>query len=124
MKSKKIVLAALLLLMGATATQSAFAWYRGGPRVSIGFGFGYPYYSYPYYYPPAAYYPPYSYYPAPVVVQRPPVYVEQQPSAVPQSQQLPSGYWYYCNASGAYYPYVQECASGWQRVAPTPQPGD
>ena len=122
MKSKKIVLAAMLLLMGAMATESAFAWHRGGPRVSIGFGFGYPYY--PSYYPPYAYYPPYSpysYYPAPVVVQRPPVYVEQPAVPQAQAQPLPSGSWYYCNDSQAYYPYVQECAGGWQRVAPTPQ---
>ena len=115
MKSKKIVLAVMLLLMGAMATESAFAWYRGGPRVSIGFGFGYPYY--PYYYPPYAYYPPY--YPAPVV--RSPVYVEQPVIPQAQPQQLPSGSWYYCNDSRAYYPYVQECAGGWQRVSPTPQ---
>ena len=118
MKSKKIVLAVMLLLMGAMATESAFAWHRGGPRVSIGFGFGYPYYSYPYYAP--YYYPPY--YAAPVVVERAPVYVEQ-PAAPRAQPQQPSGSWYYCNESGAYYPYVQECAGGWQRVAPTPQPG-
>lgn len=116
MTAKKTVLAVMLLLIGAMATESAFAWHRGGPRVSIGFGFGYPYYA-PYYYPPYAYYPPY--YPAPVVVQ-PPVYVEQPAAPLVQPQQLPSGSWYYCNASGAYYPYVQECAGGWQRVAPTP----
>jgi hypothetical protein len=120
MNTKKMVLAAMLLLMGAMATETAFAWYRGGPRVSIGFGFG-PYYGYPYYYPPYAYYPPY--YPAPVVVQRSPVYVEQPVVPQAQPQQLPSGSWYYCGDSGAYYPYVQECAGGWQRVSPTPHPG-
>ncbi len=107
----------MLLLMGAMATESAFAWYRGGPRVSIGFGFGYPYYSsYPYYSP---YYPPYAYYPPYYAAPTAPVYVEQQPAA-PRVQPQPSGSWYYCNESGAYYPYVQECAGGWQRVAPTP----
>ena len=58
-----------------------------------------------------AYYPPY------VVQQQPQVYVEQ-PQAQPSQ---PSGYWYYCSDSRAYYPYVKECASGWQRVAPQPQ---
>jgi hypothetical protein len=31
---------------------------------------------------------------------------------------LPPGYWYYCPAYGAYYPYVTDCPSGWQPVAP------
>jgi len=30
------------------------------------------------------------------------------------------GYWYYCPASGAYYPYVQTCPVPWTPVAPTP----
>jgi hypothetical protein len=38
-------------------------------------------------------------------------------------QQLASGYWYYCDASRAYYPYVKECPSGWKAVPPTPAPG-
>jgi len=129
MKSRKTVLALVLLLMGATIAESAFARHRGGPRISFGFGFGVPFYSYPYY-PPYAYpyYP--RYYPAPYVVERAPVYIEQQPAApapVPQSQppavqqpQASSNYWYYCHESGAYYPYVQECAGGWQRVAAQP----
>ena len=113
MKTSKIFIALAIALAGITATSSAFAWHRFGPRVSIGFGFGYPY---PYYYPPY-YYPPY--YPAPVVLQRPPVYVEQSPQAAP-SAPAPSNYWYYCSESNAYYPYVKECAVGWQRVAPQP----
>ena len=28
--------------------------------------------------------------------------------------------WYYCPDSGVYYPYVRQCASGWQQVSPTP----
>lgn len=94
--------------------------WHGGSHYAIGlnFGFGgyyggyygypyYPYYSYPYY--PA-------YYPSPVVVQQQPTtYVEQ-----PQVQDQPSGYWYFCPASKAYYPYVKDCAAGWQRVAPQP----
>jgi hypothetical protein len=118
MKTSKIFIALAIALAGVTATSSAFAWRHGGPRVSIGFGFGfgYPGYGYPYYYPPY-YYPPY--YPAPVVLQRPPVYVEQIPQAAP-SVPAPSSYWYYCSESNAYYPYVKECAVGWQRVAPQP----
>ena len=124
MKAKKTVLALVVLLMGSILAESAFARHRG-PRVSFGFSFGAPFYAYPYYYPPYPYY--HRYYPAPVVVERAPVYVEQAPAAPapapaqPQAQpqaQAPAGYWYYCSESGAYYPYVQECAGGWQRVAP------
>jgi hypothetical protein len=31
-------------------------------------------------------------------------------------------YWYYCDASHAYYPYVQHCPGGWRQVLPTPPP--
>ena len=134
MKTTKIVLALAIALAGFTAAGSALAQHhRHGPRVSIGIGFGVPFAAYPFYspyyspfyspfyspyYPP--YYPAYSHYPVPVVVQQQPtVYVEQQPAPQAQPQQ-PSGYWYYCNDSRAYYPYVKECASGWQRVAPQP----
>ena len=74
--------------------------------------------------------------PAPVVVGVPssPVFIErsdvapapvpQQPSPSPppppQQQQQQSHYWYYCPDSRAYYPYVRECAGGWERVAPQP----
>jgi hypothetical protein len=76
-------------------------------RVFIGGGFFAPWYwpPPPYYYPPA-YYPP-AYYPAD------PAYAE------PYAEPAPS-YWYYCPASRAYYPYVQECPGGWQQVAPQP----
>jgi hypothetical protein len=110
----RIVLVLLLTLTGAFAADSAFA---RGPRVFVGVGFGAPF---PYYYP-YGYYPPYPYYyPSPIVVQQQPtVYVEQP--AAPQAQpQQPAGYWYYCNDSRAYYPYVKDCASPWQRVAPQP----
>jgi len=44
------------------------------------------------------------------------------PSTVPENAYLepaPS-YWYYCPDSATYYPYVEQCASAWQRVTPTP----
>lgn len=78
-----------------------------------------------YYYPPSYYYdPPSVYYPP-----TPPAYIEQTPapySVPPQSQAQPQpqsqAYWYYCPSSGAYYPHVQSCSDGWQRVVPQPPP--
>lgn len=77
------------------------------------------YYPGPYYYPSyPAYYPPY-----PAVVEAAPsaptVYIEQPRASQPAAADA-GAWWYYCNESGAYYPYVRECASPWQRVAPTP----
>ena len=69
-----------------------------------------------------AYYPgpfsPYYYRSSPpIVIERapPPIYVERAEPAP-----APNAYWYYCRASKAYYPYVGECPSGWQRVLPQP----
>ena len=46
-----------------------------------------------------------------------------QPGAqvAPQSGQASSWY-YYCNDTKAYYPYVRECPSGWQQVIPQTAP--
>ena len=76
-----------------------------GPRVFIGPQL---YWSYPPYYS-------YPYYPPPVVVEPPPqVYV--QPQAPEQY------YWYYCENSKTYYPYVQQCPGGWIQVLPRTAP--
>jgi hypothetical protein len=88
-----------------------------GPHARFGFYFGAPLYG-PWYYPPPAYYPPYA-----PVYQSPPVYVERgdvpaAPAAAPAPPQ--QSYWYFCAASQAYYPYVNECPGGWQRVTPRP----
>ena len=121
-RTARTFLALTLALTALCAAPSAFA---HGPRVSIGIGFGAPYYPY-YYRPYPYYYPPYAYYPAPVVIQQQPVYIEQnspQPQFQPQPQaqpQAPSGYWYFCAEPNGYYPYVKECPTGWQRVAPQP----
>ncbi len=70
-------------------------------------------YSYPYPYQnpyPSPYEPP-----APIYVQ--PAYVQppQQAMAVPAMAS-----WYFCRDSQAYYPYVQSCAAGWERVPASP----
>lgn len=92
-------------------------WYGSYPY----YGYGYPY-AYPYPYP----YPYYPYAPAVPVPASPPVYIEQGGAAPalaqPQYQQAPqqTQYWYYCPVSKAYYPYVKECADGWQQVPAQP----
>ncbi|MDB5927157.1 MAG: hypothetical protein JWN13_6093 [Betaproteobacteria bacterium] len=97
----------LLLMLGATFTAPAHA------RVFFGFNLGVPLYPPPYYYPPPAYYAP----PPVVVPTAPPVYVERTPA---ESGSPSESWWYYCSESKAYYPYVTECPSPWQRVPPRP----
>ncbi len=78
----------------------------------------YPYY-YPYYYP--GYYP-YYYYPyVPAEPSTPQEYIER-----PRREQSsrPSGVWYYCPESKAYYPYVRKCPGGWQKVPAEPPPDE
>jgi hypothetical protein len=60
----------------------------------------------------------YPYYAAPpVVVQPAPTeYIQQAPA--PQAE----AYWYYCQESGTYYPYVQTCPGGWVPVVPQTTP--
>ena len=121
MMNKRTLLAVSVALVAMLGAQSAQAWDRGRhghARIGVGFYFGVPFGGY--YYPPYPYYyPPYPYH-APVVVQQPPtVYVERDPAPQAQPEQ-PAGYWYYCAESRAYYPYVRDCPSGWQRVAPRP----
>ena len=111
MKTFVKALCALLLALGAVASAPALA--HG--RAHFGFYFGGPlWYPAPYYYPPPVYY-----YPPPTTT----VYVEQPaPQAPPPPQSSPQSEnsWYYCRDSQAYYPYVKECPSPWQRVAPRP----
>ena len=114
-----VLVAVMALLVGSAVPGHA------GSRVFVGVGVGAPFwYPYPYPFPyPYAY--PYGYpYPvySPPVVQQPPVYVQ------PQTAPAPTQYWYYCQASQAYYPYVRECPGGWMQVVPqtgpvAPSPG-
>jgi hypothetical protein len=105
-----------VLMLGLLGPSTAYAWHGRG-HVFIGFG--------PWWGPPWPAYYPYPYpYPQPVIIERePPVYV-QGPSAPAEPQPY---YWYYCEASKTYYPYVKECPGGWLKVVPpaappTPQP--
>ncbi len=109
----RIALVAVFLVLGAAAAADANA---HGPRGRVHFGIhlGAPWY--PYWHPW-----PYYYQPAPIVVQRaePPVYVERDE---PPDAAAPQSWWYYCEQSKTYYPYVKSCPAGWQKVAPTPRP--
>jgi hypothetical protein len=69
-----------------------------------------PVYPYPYPYPYS-----YSY----SIPWEPPLALASPPeSAVPAVP--PTSYWYFCEASGAYYPYVATCPGGWRPVPATP----
>ncbi|WP_036298597.1 hypothetical protein [Methylophilus sp. OH31] len=106
-------------------------WHGGG---GVGFYFGAPYPYFPYAYSPYAYPYPYAYSPPPVIVTQPQpqVYIEQgsgATSAPAPAQSAPpaatagnngQAYWYYCEQSDSYYPYVKECPAGWKQVTPSP----
>lgn len=113
----KAALLALLLVAAAMpwADASAHRGHRGGVRLGIHLGVPLysPWYYGPYYYPPA-YYPP-----AVVAVPtEPPVYIER---AEEDSAPGPANYWYYCDRSETYYPYVKKCPGGWRKVLPRPE---
>jgi len=143
MKTIKSIFLALLL-MGPISAVVARAdhghgggWHGGGWHGGVGVGLGvgiglgalmspwlYPYSYYPYPYYPYGYYP-YAYAPAAVAPPAAPsAYVEQGSpppmQAAPQAPQ-PSSDWFYCRKPEGYYPYVRECADGWQRVPSQPQ---
>jgi hypothetical protein len=122
MKLAKTMLVLAIALLGIVATASVSAGGRGhyrGSRVHFGIFVGAPaYWHYPspyYYYPPyyPSYYPPVAASPA-----APTTYIERGDArAAPEQAQ---DYWYYCPEAQAYYPYVKQCAKGWQKVAPQP----
>ncbi|HTJ96758.1 MAG TPA: hypothetical protein VL381_04765 [Rhodocyclaceae bacterium] len=137
MKNIRLILAYTMLGSVLSLASIGSAWADGhhhshsSVRIGIGFGVGAgPYWGPRPYYP--YYYNPYPYYSAPVypvvvsqpVVTQPQVYVEQ-PQVAPVNVQSAAptqgnNYWYYCNASQTYYPYVQDCPGGWQQVVPQP----
>lgn len=110
------VAAGLVAAAGLLGAGAAQAWHHPwGPRVGVYVGPGY-------YYPPSWYYPP----PAVVVPAQPQVYIERAPEiaapapAAAAPAPAPAQAYYFCAAANAYYPYVRECAGGWQQVAPQP----
>lgn len=136
-----IALAGLLSLSPLSANAGNVAWnvsvgggYAGGygygggwrpaaygPGWGRGYGYGYGggwrgnwagagYYGFP---PPAYYAPPVAYAPPVVAYVTPP-----QPMVLASQPQ--AAVWYYCEASGKYFPHAQECPAGWQTQAATP----
>ena len=73
-----------------------------------------PIYPYPTFVPEIVYIPEEDY--------EPPVYVDAPPEAPPAPYGQPATYYYYfCQDTQTYYPYVTSCASPWQPVPATPQ---
>ena len=108
----KTILTLSAILLGAAASAPAFAW--GHTRFSFGVVVGAPFY--PWYYPPYYTYPP----PVVAVPAAPTTYIERDSSRATAPPQR--SYWYYCEASRTYYPYVKECPAGWLRVVPQMTP--
>ncbi len=124
---KSSLLAAAIAACALASLPASAHGYRGqGPRVSFGFAFGAPFYYGPRYYAPSPYYAPYYPYPvypavaAPYAPPAPTVYIERESASGAFVPARPAGYWYYCPEAQAYYPYVQQCSSEWQQVAPQP----
>jgi hypothetical protein len=87
--------------------------HRGFVRGAVvigGIGLWYPYaYGYPYPYPYSYYAYPYSY--------------DSSLAAPAYNMPPPAQNWYYCDAAGAYYPYVTTCPGGWREVPAAPSQG-
>jgi hypothetical protein len=81
--------------------------HEGGTRVVIGSGF---------WWGPDWWGPPYPYY------ADPPTIVQEEPPVSLQPETQPQYYWYFCPNPPGYYPYVQQCPSGWMTVAPPTGP--
>jgi hypothetical protein len=67
-----------------------------------------------YFYPSPVYPYPSPWEPPPVTLVSPPAGMAPPPPA--------TQYWYYCEASNSYYPYVATCPAGWKQVPATPEP--
>jgi hypothetical protein len=112
-----VVLAVSSMLFADAALAQRYGRHGGG-RAHFGIYLGGPLYA-PGFYPPSYYYPPYypGYYPPAIVMpSTPPVYIENNPPAIPARP--PGQWWFYCSDSQAYYPTVAQCASPWQLVSP------
>jgi hypothetical protein len=113
------VLALFVLCAVPLSAQARDHWHGHGGGVFFNFGWPGPYWG-PRYYGPPVYYSP-----APIIVERPPVYIERDDAQVtpaPSAAAAEPVWWYWCASSKKYYPYVQQCAGGFQRVPAQPMP--
>jgi hypothetical protein len=92
------------------------SWHGSSISFSFAFPVVYPYYVYPYY----PYYPYYAAYPPAYPVSPPAESTSPPPPAA--AGPAPQQSWYYCNDPKGFYPYVQNCRTGWTAV-PTAPPG-
>jgi hypothetical protein len=107
--------AAILAAAPAQAEWRGPGWHNRGPTVIInGGGYWGPWY--PWYwgwgYDPFFMGPPYYY-------ERPRHELTPADAGLDKMPPPPM-YWYYCDAAGAYYPYVSSCPAGWRPVPVTP----
>jgi hypothetical protein len=137
-----LLFAAAAMLLAASTPAEAHG--RGHPRARVGVYIGAPVVlgAWGWHRPPPShyYYPPTYYYPQPPVVIReivrePLVYYDERGNALPPghhrtqppapAQPQPGSEaptWFFCADTQSYFPYVQNCASPWQRVVPQPPP--
>jgi hypothetical protein len=114
-RSDRLVVTAGALALAISLIVPMVSPASAGGRVFVGVGVGFPLWGpfpYPYAYPSPWAYPAFA----------PPVVVHAQPPTFVQQEQGPASYWYYCQASQAYYPWVNECPGGWLQVVPQPAP--
>ena len=83
-----------------------------------GYHHGHGFYGYWPWYFPLSYGFAMPYYGTSFYLDAPVTYVEMAPPGAIQ----PSTSWYYCKNPEGYFPYVQECPSGWQTVPAQPVP--
>ena len=132
-RQKWIGMVVLLAVLLVTSAEPGYAWRGGRGFRHAGHGFRHgrhvfirphvvfpigPFWT-PYWGP---YWEPYGY-PSVVVTPVPQVYVQPVPPTSvppPPAPQPAQPSWYYCEEPQGYYPYVQQCPSGWRPVAPTP----
>ena len=130
-----LLLSAAAVLLSTSTPVDAHS--QGHSRARIGVYIGAPVIAYSWWWHRPPYYGPYYYPPPPAVVVRevvrepqvfydergnplPPGYQRSQPAQPAHAAEAPA--WLFCPDSQAYHPYVQNCASPWQRVMPHPPP--
>jgi hypothetical protein len=120
-----MVCSALAALLGVSAASEAGGphrghyWRGGSVGVVVGVPLGWPYYG-----PGPLYDWPYTWPGRTVVVESPrTVYVERGsvPAQAPADVETGGDWWYYCHKPKGYYPYVERCPRGWEKVPPRPE---